>query len=116
MNLLHETEDDLELAGYTFADIRAIQSGDIRISVEKFKELADVEYDSGYGSQKVAMDLNIIMNDGTWFSRGEYDGSEWWAHHRAPAVIDETQDDKVKSLVCSVAQIGWCSLSRINNL
>ncbi|MGB5758858.1 MAG: hypothetical protein WBM50_18240, partial [Acidimicrobiales bacterium] len=44
----------------------------------QFAQLADVEYDSGYGSAQVATDLVIVFFDGTKLRRGEYDGSEWW--------------------------------------
>jgi len=46
---------------------------------EKFLKDLDFEYDSGYGCQELFG--TIWMQDGTWYSRGEYDGSEWWQHH-----------------------------------
>lgn len=49
---------------------------------EKF---ADLGYDSGYGGQEIADDLVVMLEDGSWLSRGEYDGSEWWRHNQAPA-------------------------------
>jgi len=42
----------------------------------------NVEYDSGYGGQQLFG--TIWMVDGTWWTRGEYDGSEWWQHHECP--------------------------------
>lgn len=42
----------------------------------------DFEYDSGYGSQHIGG--YIWYSDGTWSSRGEYDGSEWWVYHKCP--------------------------------
>lgn len=36
----------------------------------------DFEYYNGYGGQNL---FGVIWyEDGTWSSRGEYDGSEWW--------------------------------------
>lgn len=49
----------------------------------KFLEiLASIDYDNGYGSQELFG--TIVFKDGTWLERGEYDGSEWWEHHKLP--------------------------------
>lgn len=54
---------------------------------EKFLNEIDFDYDSGYGSQELG---GIVwFEDGTWLSRGEYDGSEWWNHHVLPAIPAE---------------------------
>lgn len=44
----------------------------------------DFGYDRGYGSQKLFGE--VLFNDGTWLTRGEYDGSEWWDYNVAPTV------------------------------
>jgi hypothetical protein len=41
-------------------------------------------YNSGYGSQN--LDGMIWFKDGSWATRGEYDGSEWWEYHKLPQV------------------------------
>jgi hypothetical protein len=28
----------------------------------------------------------VWLDDGTWLSRGEYDGSEWWEHNQLPTI------------------------------
>lgn len=43
-------------------------------------------YYSGYGGQELGGE--IAMNDGSWYERGEYDGSEWWEHKRFPKEPD----------------------------
>jgi len=49
-----------------------------------FLDSIDFPYDNGFGSQKL---FGIIWyNDGTWSERGEYDGSEWWAHKTSPEI------------------------------
>lgn len=48
------------------------------------KSLSKIDYDDGYGSQSL-FGL-ILMNDGSWYERGEYDGSEWWSHKQMPSV------------------------------
>jgi hypothetical protein len=46
--------------------------------------LNDVNYDSGYGGQRL---FGLVwFEDGTWLSRGEYDGSEWWIHNSLPQI------------------------------
>ena len=96
-NLLNETIEALGNIGMTFDDVKAIQVNGRRISVKRFSELADREYDNGYGTQLVLPTLTIILNDGTWLVRAEYDGSEWWNHIVPPNVID-TVDDTVDTL------------------
>ena len=94
-NLLEETEDELADNGYTWADVEFIGSanGAYGITVDHFKKIANATYDSGFGSAEVARDLTIKLTDGTWFSRGEYDGSEWWTHHTPPVVAPDCRWD-----------------------
>jgi len=42
----------------------------------------DFDYDEGYGGQRLYG--NIWYTDGTWSTRVEYDGSEWWEYHKCP--------------------------------
>lgn len=41
-----------------------------------FLEKLDFDYDDGFGGQNVYG--KIMLNDGSWLERAEYDGSEWW--------------------------------------
>jgi hypothetical protein len=50
--------------------------------IDALLEELDQEYDDGYGSQELFGD--IILSDGSWLSRREYDGSEWWGHFSMP--------------------------------
>jgi hypothetical protein len=54
----------------------------IRGSLDHCLPQLDFEYDSGYGGQELFG--YIWYEDGTWSSRGEYDGSEWWEHVSRP--------------------------------
>ena len=49
---------------------------------EQFKKDLNFEYDSGYGLQELSGTL--WLKDGSWMTRGEYDGSEWWECHYLP--------------------------------
>lgn len=46
------------------------------------EDLASINYDNGYGGQELFG--TIVLKDGTWLERGEYDGSEWWEHRKLP--------------------------------
>ena len=49
-----------------------------------FNSLCSTTYDSGYGRQELFG--TVWLNDGTWLTRGENDGSEWWVHHSLPEI------------------------------
>lgn len=46
----------------------------------------NILYDNGYGGQELYG--VITFTDGTWLSRGEYDGSEWWEYNKLPQWAD----------------------------
>jgi hypothetical protein len=54
---------------------------------ESFLESLDFEYDAGFGLQELFG--TVWLEDGTWLTRGEYDGSEWWEYHKLPEIPAE---------------------------
>lgn len=82
-NLLFETRDVLKEYGKTFEDVKWIGSENFYVDIDKFMELADTEYNSGYGRTEVALDL-IIVGSNWWLERAEYDGMEWWEFKQVP--------------------------------
>lgn len=82
MNLLKETLEVIEQAGYTPGHIVFIGSETSGHSCtwEEFTKIANKDYDDGYGGHKVAIDLIIVFTDGHKMWRGEYSGSEWWEY------------------------------------
>jgi hypothetical protein len=70
--LMKETIDLNELVDYQLDNMN------------DFLSKIDFFYHSGYGGQELFG--NIWFKDGTWASRGEYDGSEWWEHHQCPDI------------------------------
>lgn len=53
----------------------------------EFLNSLDFGYDDGFGIQEL---YGIVwLEDGTWLSRDEYDGSEWWIHHVLPDIPAE---------------------------
>lgn len=84
MNLLHETLAALIRIGKKQYDIKWIGSVNYGyFDWEHFVKIANVEYDDGYGSAEVAIDL-VIAGDDWWLERQEYDGSEWWVFKKLP--------------------------------
>jgi hypothetical protein len=90
-NLLQETKATLEACEKTPEDVKWVGSGDGKyaISWAEFEPLADVEYYSGYGGQDIVSDL-VVVGEGWWLSRGEYDGSEWWMFNTPPTLKEAT--------------------------
>lgn len=54
---------------------------------ESFLKSLEFVYDSGFGAQELFG--TIWLDDGTWCTRGEYDGSEWWVHNQLPEIPSE---------------------------
>lgn len=53
----------------------------------EFLSSLDFEYDNGYGIQELYG--TVWLEDGTWLSRSEYDGSECWEHNVLPVIPDK---------------------------
>lgn len=56
-------------------------------STQDFSEFIsemDFNYDNGFGLQE--LDGTIWLMDGTWCTREEYDGSEWWRYNKSPTI------------------------------
>ena len=51
---------------------------------ENFMSKLDIMYDNGYGGQELYG--TVWLDNNTWLTRGEYDGSEWWKHHKLPQI------------------------------
>lgn len=84
-NLLMETEGKMSYYGLHWEDVDFIACEDFSISIDNFREIAAItDYNSGYGTAEVAVDLIIMFKDGSWFERHDYDGSEWWVRRQPP--------------------------------
>jgi len=55
-----------------------------REELQHFLALINFQYDSGYGNQE--LEGTIWYDDGSWSTRAEYDGSEWWHHNKLPDI------------------------------
>lgn len=56
---------------------------------EEFLKSLDFEYDAGFGCQELFG--YIWLNDGTWYERHEYDGSENWEYKSMPPIPNELE-------------------------
>ena len=112
-NFLEETEEAILDSGHKIEDVMFIGSsdGEYRLNYEEFKNIADFEYDDGYGSQEIASDLIIYFKDHTYIERGEYDGSEWWEYNTPK---DFNENDKYQKYSILRADIGWETLEQLN--
>lgn len=82
-NLLKETIEKLYSHDKTPQDVLYVVSRDCKATWEDFVELADFEYDAGYGGAEISPELYIV-GDNWWLERHEYDGSEWWEFKTLP--------------------------------
>lgn len=119
-NLLFETRDVLEEHGKTFEDVKWIGNKNFYVDIDKFMELADTEYNSNYGCEKVANDL-IIVGSNWWLERNEYDGAEWWEFKQMPK--KPKKELELKALTSNQAEknnpnhyYSGCNLLEMNNL
>lgn len=85
VNLASETNEILRMYHYTIEDISWIGCEDFCISIDEFFDIAaKTYYHNGFGRPEIPGDFIIALKDGSWFSRGEYDGSEWWQYNSRP--------------------------------
>lgn len=61
-----------------------LKKGHTDLEFAEFMNKLDFDYDAGYGAQYI--DGTVWFGDGTWLSRGEYDGSEWWVYLSTPEI------------------------------
>jgi hypothetical protein len=120
MNLLKETKGVLAEHKKTVSDILWVGCASFQIPIDDFLRLADTEYNAGFGAQEVAYDLVIVVNGG-WLERGEYDGSEHWDYKEMldmpqtviiPTALTIHQARKNNQDI----SCGWEGLSALNGL
>lgn len=114
MNLYQETVDALAKAGKAPADVDWVGSEGVLLDTESFWERArQTDYDNGWGAQEVAEDLVVVLRDGSWLEREEYDGSEGWAHKSTPARPASPPVPCAALSAREVGQVGWVTLGEM---
>lgn len=106
-NLLKDTEEVLKANGKSLSDIEWVGCPMFQIDIGQFIDLADVDYDHGFGAPEVATDLLVVGKD-FWLERHEYDGSEWWEFKTCPAKPNDVRN--VHTLVGGA----WDTLYELN--
>lgn len=115
-NLLIETLEILRTAGKSSTDVEWVGNSKVWFTWQEFEELADTEYDKGFGAQEVAQDVLVVGKD-WWLERGEYDGAEWWEYKTLP--LKPSKQITLRALTVAQrdgSRIGWESLAELNNL
>jgi hypothetical protein len=113
-NFKQETLNAIKGSGHSEEDVMFVGSrdGKYRITLEKFKEISDFEYDSGFGSAAIATDLVVYFKDKTYTVRGEYDGSEWWEYNPPMTYSENDEYKSFKKL--GGDEVMWDTLEEIN--
>lgn len=99
----HVGKKDILCCTVRLIEPASLTTGWVESEYDEFLKAIDVTYDSGYGGQELYG--MIWYKDGTWSSRGEYDGSEWWEHHTCPAIpgnlnrLDKVREEKLNEIV-----------------
>lgn len=78
--------------GYQYYDEENHLKSELKVNhteeeFQSFLNSLDFDYDAGYGGQELFG--TVWLEDGTWCTRGEYDGSEWWVHNQLPEIPSE---------------------------
>ena len=83
--LLHTNRKRVKCAFIEYGlDDFILTTGHDKDDREIFLENLNFEYDEGFGFQHL---FGIIWyEDGTWSSRREHDGNEWWEHNYCPEI------------------------------
>lgn len=82
-NLLQETLKYLKDQNLTAEDVVFVTDGRHSIGWDEFAQLADFEYEKGYGTEHIFSALKIV-GENWWLERHEYDGREWWEFKALP--------------------------------
>lgn len=97
INLLEETLEVLGERGILPSDVAwvgvddflGISGGSWCCTWEEFVDIAQkIDYDNGYGSNHIDMQLVVVGKSGWWLRRQEYDGAEWWVFLETPVRPD----------------------------
>ena len=74
----------VDISRYSEVRESILKVGHTKEDYQSFLDTLDYEYDRGFGLQEVFG--TIWLEDGTWFTRWEYDGSEGWEYHSMPEI------------------------------
>ena len=111
MNAKQELLEELEGRRPICADIRIDGCKEIHASLvigyteadwEAFLRKLNVEYDNGYGCQKLFG--TVWLPDNVWLTRGVYNGSEWWEDRAYPTIPEQLKAQSTKNIALTTEQ------------
>ena len=99
MNFLEETKNAIKENKHKPQDIKFIGSliSGHSCTWDEFCSLANKQYDNGFGTHYVPLDLVILFKDSSALHRQEYDGSEYWDF--LPALDLDIEKLPIKKLI-----------------
>lgn len=79
INFGKETRFAITVVDHFIDDIAWIGNYNFRVDIDEFFKVADnTNYNNGYGTSYIPIDLMIVFKNGDSLHRFEYDGSERW--------------------------------------
>jgi len=105
--LLSETTRVLRGNWKTPKDVKRVWCKEFKTTRKNFVDIADIDYDWWYWAAEIATDLLVVW-EGFWLERHEYDWSEWWEFKSTPVEPKETKTIK------AVRGGMWMTLLEIN--
>lgn len=78
--------------GYQYDDEENYLKAELKVNhteeeFQSFLNSLNFDYYAGFGGQELFG--TVWLEDGTWCTRDEYDGSEWWTHNQLPEIPSE---------------------------
>lgn len=110
MQIRQEINHVLEKYGYDQGNVSWIGSrdGSLAMSLPDFLDrFGNANYDDGFGSQEVASDLVMVIDEHNWFYREEYDGAEGWEFAYSP--VKQRTSKPYEKIIGD----GWDSLKQL---
>ena len=106
--LNHTANKNIKCAFIQFIDYEdsekfSLTTGYTQDEYNEFLAGINKTYNNGYGGQE--LDGMIWYEDGTWTTREEFDGSEWWQYREIPTIpdflnrVDKVRENKLNELL-----------------
>lgn len=85
VNVLKDYNKTIDDVAYITDGTKGTDGTDLCYSPSKIIEFfKTVDYDNGFGINFINLDLKIVLKNGDFIIRGEYDGSEWFEYMKVP--------------------------------
>ena len=99
INLKEEIEIILENEKNLGNHLEYISIDDLGVDLKDLLQVSDFHYDSGYGVPYINQNIIMMFSDGSYYTRAEYDGSEWFERTVPP------KRPKVKMVISSTEEM-----------